>query len=90
MKKIDRHRTNAIPRPIPIPIPVPAFAELLSPEDAEFGVGSSEEVDCFEDRDPVCEVDVDKIDTPSIDDSVEVGEIETIRDVDGQSRYSIN
>lgn len=60
-----------------MPTPMPALAELLNPEEAEFGVGLSDEVDCFEDKEPVRDTGALNVDNPLSDDSVEVGVVET-------------
>lgn len=59
-------------------MPTPALAELLNPEEADFDVGLSGEVDCFEDIDPLRDADVAEVNTLLIDDPVQVEDIETV------------
>lgn len=51
---------------------MPALAKILNPQEADFGVRFSDEVDCFEDKDPVRDAEALKVDNPLIDDPVEV------------------
>lgn len=54
------------------------MAELLNPDEADFDVGLSDEVDCFEDIDPLSDADTAKVDTLLIDDPVKVGDMVTV------------
>lgn len=75
-KIIARPTSSEIPRAAPIPIP--ALAELLNPEAALFGVGIADEVDCFEDNDPVCDTEAAEAGAPLCNDLVEVKAVETV------------
>lgn len=53
-----------------------ALAELLNPEGAEPGLGFSDGVACFEDKDPVGDAKVVREDNPLADEPIEVEVVE--------------
>lgn len=68
---VARKTSSAVPRPIPrpIPIPMPTLAKPLDPEEAGLA-RASDEVDWFEDGDPVLDAEAAEVDSPFIDDLV--------------------